>query len=631
MIMKYSFSLIYLLSFLITLAQSDDKLVDSLYQELKKNPSDSMEVLIMRAIVGSESDLSKANFYLEKLENRAHVTGDYQLLVFVLINRGLREGNQGNFLKSIDYYYQGANLADSMNYKKGVIEARINLGQVYKKIENFPESIKNYKLALKLLEDTKNELYTAVTHTNIGFTFYRAGIFDSAEYYTNIPIDYYKESNSLFYNYAVGNLYLINVAQQKPGSEEKLLDLIEDLDSIGDDFGIADYYVEMSKIFYHQANIDKAIKYGEEGYEIAKQNGFKSQIVVASKVLSQVYEDLALFEKAFSYQKELIIYKDSIINVEEMQRMANVRTEYEVSQKQAEVDLLAAEKRNQQIITAAVALFLILSLIAIYFIYKNYRDKNKLAVQLSSQKQELEKLNRTKDKFFSIISHDIRGPVHAFNGISRMIKLLVNSKNTDQLIPLAEEIENSVTKLSNLLDNLLSWAVQQQDGIPYNPEEIVIKNSLENLAATLKNSAESKNISINVESSEDHVAFVDQNTTETIFRNLVSNALKFTQEGGQIHVKSETGDQNLRVIISDSGVGIDPEKMHSLFDFSADKSSYGTSGEKGLGLGLQLVKEFVELNKGSITVESEKGKGTRFIVSLPGDKNTAEKQQDALT
>ena len=190
-------------------------------------------------------------------------------------------------------------------------------------------------------------------------------------------------------------------------------------------------------------------------------------------------------------------------------------------------------------------------------------------------------------------------------------------KQTEQLLEIADDIDESVDRLSALLDNLLNWAMQQQGHFPNVPEKVNLNEVTQDLIRTLDTMAKGK--SINLDSQIDGAIhlWVDKNTTMTILRNLVNNALKFTPEGGHVTIAASSTASKAEIKVQDSGVGIPEEKLKSLFKLQDKKSTYGTSGEKGLGLGLQLVCEFVEMNGGTIDVTSTVGEGTTFAVTLP--------------
>jgi len=238
-------------------------------------------------------------------------------------------------------------------------------------------------------------------------------------------------------------------------------------------------------------------------------------------------------------------------------------------------------------------------------------------IELVKLNEEIVAQRDLKDRFFSIISHDLRGPVSSFQGISSIIRLYIKENRFDDLKHMSEEIDKSVYQLSTLLDNLLNWASQQQSQIPYNPEKIHVIKMVNNLFETFRSTAISKKISLNNKVDQNSEVWADYNTATTIFRNLINNALKFTPEGGSVDLGCSGNGNCNEIIVRDSGVGIPSEKLKDLFKLKDKMTTYGTKGEKGVGLGLQLVYEFTKLNKGELNVSSEEGKGTTFMVSLP--------------
>ncbi|MEQ9305686.1 MAG: HAMP domain-containing sensor histidine kinase, partial [Marinoscillum sp.] len=236
---------------------------------------------------------------------------------------------------------------------------------------------------------------------------------------------------------------------------------------------------------------------------------------------------------------------------------------------------------------------------------------------LENQKKALETLNQTKDRFFSIISHDLRGPINSFHGVSNLIKYFVESKNPEELLEVADDIDQSVDRLTNLLDNLLSWAMQQQGHFPNVPEKLNLNEMSQELVETLDNMARGKQIELDARIDEQIYLWADRNTTMTILRNLVNNGLKFTEPGGKVGLTAVQDGSYAIINIYDTGVGMPKDKLKKLWRLQEEKSTYGTAGERGLGLGLQLVYEFIEMNHGKVEVESTEQIGTTFTVWLP--------------
>ena len=258
------------------------------------------------------------------------------------------------------------------------------------------------------------------------------------------------------------------------------------------------------------------------------------------------------------------------------------------------------------------------------FIFLYSRSKSRLNRQLEAQKEQLEKqkstlinLNSIKDRLFSVISHDLRGPIGSFIELIRIAKKTDNNGlNINEVLGI---IQQSAEQLSKLLDGLLDWALKQDSGFSYEPANISVNEILQDATEVYKEVANTKGIELIVDATLDLSVFVDKNSTITIIRNLINNAVKFTNSGGQIEVKAEKDLHNERVIFSvaDTGIGIPEKKLKNLDNLKIGSATKGTGGETGLGLGLQLVHEFTKLNKGEVEVESKVGVGTTFKISLP--------------
>lgn len=230
---------------------------------------------------------------------------------------------------------------------------------------------------------------------------------------------------------------------------------------------------------------------------------------------------------------------------------------------------------------------------------------------------QIKNLLDDKDKFFSIIAHDLRGPFSGIIGASQM--LLENEdefsqKEKKELIWLIHE---SSKNTSSLLDNLLTWAQSQTGGLEFRPEKIEISLVVEKIKNLLANVANHKNISIHSQIEDKRYVYADMNMLETIFRNLLTNAIKFTGNNGQIVVSARRERNRTIFSVQDSGIGIDPRKIKNLFTINEKHTTLGTNEETGTGLGLLLCKDFIERHGGQIWVKSKIGKGSNFEFSIP--------------
>jgi PAS domain S-box-containing protein len=243
------------------------------------------------------------------------------------------------------------------------------------------------------------------------------------------------------------------------------------------------------------------------------------------------------------------------------------------------------------------------------------RKKAEKAIRESERK--LKELNATKDKFFSIIAHDLKGPLGIMVGFSDMLSEFWENLSEVEKKETVEGINVSSKKLFKLLENLLDWSRSQTGRIKYEPDMISLRYLIESTIILLMQNALEKDIELDAEVNEDINVFVDREMIATVIRNLVANAIKFTDSGGRIDILAEEKGDVVEVAVVDTGIGIRKEDMKKLFRIDVHHSTIGTSQEKGTGLGLILCREFVERHGGKIWAESEFGKGSTFKFTLP--------------
>jgi len=243
-------------------------------------------------------------------------------------------------------------------------------------------------------------------------------------------------------------------------------------------------------------------------------------------------------------------------------------------------------------------------------------------IELQQSEQKLKELNATKDRLFSIIGHDLRGPIGGFKSLIESLISGFDLSDTENLISVLQLIQKSANSTYNLLENLLYWAKSQTNEIVYAPEEMKLKELVLIAIDLFSEMTKNKQLEIVDDVPEDVIVFADKNMLMTVLRNLISNAIKFTETGKQIRISATQNETEHLIIIKDEGVGINQENQNKLFNKLEHMTTYGTNGEKGSGLGLLLCKEFIEKNKGNISVESELGQGSSFKFTLPIILNT---------
>jgi two-component system, sensor histidine kinase and response regulator len=237
--------------------------------------------------------------------------------------------------------------------------------------------------------------------------------------------------------------------------------------------------------------------------------------------------------------------------------------------------------------------------------------------KLEQTNEQLSVLNATKDKFFSIIAHDLRNPFNVLMGLSEIMYKSYNKLTVEKIKKYSEIIFMSAKSGYNLLENLLQWSRAQTGNINFEPTKVQLQVVAEETLALLEGAAERKNITINQQIGSGTIAFADESMVMTILRNIISNAIKFCNENGTINISAELKDGVVEVSVSDNGVGIPAGTIKKLFRVDSTISTKGTSNEQGTGLGLLLCKEFVEKHNGKIWVVSEQSKGSDFRFTLP--------------
>lgn len=276
---------------------------------------------------------------------------------------------------------------------------------------------------------------------------------------------------------------------------------------------------------------------------------------------------------------------------------------------------------------AIAAIVIVLSLIAFFYLrLRSIKERNIVLYKLVKQKTselegkniELLQSNNTKDKLFSIIGHDLRNPVSALSALTDMLQTnyhLLGDKDKHHIV---EHIQASSTSLKLLVNNLLDWALVQSKHLDPHPTIVEIRKASEECFKLVKLLAHSKNITLENDCAEHHYVFSDPNMFHTILRNLISNAIKFTPKEGKVKIASkELENDTIQLIISDTGAGMSQQKIDQILANQKLVSTTGTSDEKGSGLGLVVVKEFIEANKGKLQIKSSLGQGTSFLIELP--------------
>lgn len=297
-------------------------------------------------------------------------------------------------------------------------------------------------------------------------------------------------------------------------------------------------------------------------------------------------------------------------------KLAKIQTKWKVYER----DEFKYKRITKNIGVVFLITLVVLTLVFIW-VWLLRKQVKKKTENINFKNQELQKLNAEKDKFLSIIAHDLRSPFNSIIGFSDLLVAQANKKDIKNIIEYSKFISDSSQRAMDLLTNLMEWSLSQTGRINFNPEYFKIDDVIHKIVLLFSDIAMQKSIVITKETPSSKMVYADKEMISTVLRNLISNAIKFTPQGGCITILSEVKQNKVEVSLRDSGVGLSESSIEKLFKTDTNDSSPGTQNEQGTGLGLILCKEFIEKHKEKIWVKSELGKGSVFYFTLPYNAN----------
>jgi signal transduction histidine kinase len=377
----------------------------------------------------------------------------------------------------------------------------------------------------------------------------------------------------------------------------------------------------LARTYSELGNIKKTIELGLHGLEYSKKTGIFFQDFALYELLANHYEKIGDLKTALEYQRKLYLEYYNFVIQNKSKVALDIQTKYETVEKEKEIERNQIRIRYQLLVSLVIILGILTALIILYRKNKAKKEQNRI---IREKNEELAKLNETKDKFFSIIAHDLKNPLSSMINSADMLANSYDEFNDIEKIEISMDLHESSERLMKLLENLLTWSSSQRGLINVHLDEVGLNTLFSNNISLCNNLANKKSIALLDDLKEDISFRSDLNIISTILRNLTTNAIKFTPFGGIIRFHGFITDSktNPEVIISvkDNGIGINQDKIDSLFQVGKNKSTDGTNMEKGTGLGLILCKEFIDKLGGKIWVESQPGKGSTFLFSIPYKK-----------
>jgi signal transduction histidine kinase len=549
-------------------------------------------------------------------------------------------GDWGEYDEALNYNQEALKFWEEIGNETGIANSYNNIGVIYQELGNYDRAFEYFHKSLDIFKKLNKTADIVNLTLHIGDIYLQRSQYDKAlEYYFNADLIGKQINNKKLKSITLSN---IGEAYNLKGDYLKALDYqkkaLKLKEEIGDKKRLTITYTELGIIYKNVEDYKQAMQYLTKGIELATEINFKYQLIKCYLNMSEVYSGLGNDKKALEYYKMYIDGKDKLYSEESKQTIAELQAKYQVERKDKDNERLRhseqlnkAQIRNQQVIIGFV-LFILLGLFTIMVIFHSrYQQNQRLNIQLSLKNKEIEdqqkyvqKLNselkdanETKDKFFSIVAHDLKSP---FNSLLVLTSLLIEDYDTfteAERKKFITQIKASSENTFALLQNLLDWASTQMGKTMLVQEKIDISKISEETLALLMPIARNKKIRIKSEIPANTIAYADKNMVSTVFLNLITNAIKFTPQNGQVEVRSVLENKHVEVEVADSGVGISKDNLDKLFRLDHKIQTEGTAKEKGTGLGLILCKEFVEKNNGKIWVKSIEGKGSQFYFSLP--------------
>jgi len=523
--------------------------------------------------------------YYEKALTLAQQTGNlieegyaYNNLAQILRYQGLHDDAK-------EYYIKAEAIFVAEDHEEGLGYTFIGLGNLYREQGNYKKAIEALDKSLTLRESNKESRQ------------YLTAILSRGDFYRVIK------------NY-----------------EKALADYHTFLNQVKDVYkrGEMNVYGRLALLHYEQENITEALQYAHKAIAIHLESPSLEVILPVYQELAKYYANKKDFANAYKYNLEYSKSKELLLE----ERINNYLTNYKIRSQEAEIKSLEMDRQIQRdkdimkkYINSGLIALLFISAILIFIYYRSYRrEKNNLALvaiqkkEIQKQAEELNHLNSVKDKLFSILAHDLRGPLNSLRGLIQLLEEeTLSPEEFKEVIPL---VSQNVGNNSILLENLLMWSRSQMQGMQTLNEKVKINQIFFENLEFIEQISNKKNINIQNLVPDDVVVKADQGMVDIVMRNLLTNAIKFTPEGGEIVVDAQDDAESWKIIISDSGVGIAEENLPKIF---GDKffTTSGTQKEKGSGLGLLLSKELIEKNNGKIWLDSIEGEGTSFYFTLP--------------
>ncbi len=530
---------------------------------------------------------------------------------------GILEVKSGNFTAATRHFLEALRIFESIGDRDGVVNVYQKLGAVNEASNNLDKSLEYYNLAIKEMEKSPVKgTNPAWIFNNIGIVYGKMGQLEKALRYLQIALD--SCTTPAFTDLRLLTLNNLGILHDKMGQDAKALKYFDEAIAITADKELPENRARLSvsrASVVNKTDPAKGLQMLKEALLLAQQLGLKTLEADIYDCMAESCERLKQYEQGYQYLKKVRSLVDSLENLEKTQEMANLQSQYELEKTKSKVVQIEAQHKTDKTIKEFTLILVLVLTSMLFIVAGSYRRTKKLNQELSVQKENLRRSNDIKDRLFSVIGHDLRGPL---GQIPPSLELLEGDSMTpDERRYVVSELSAQTKASIDTLDKLLVWGTKQMQGNEKNETRINVKEQASETLELLTAQAKAKRILLKDELPEHLCVMADPSHFDFILRNLLSNAIKFTHQEGTVELSADSKSQPGFVVFSvaDTGVGIPKEQMEKLFE-QFNMASRGTANEKGSGIGLMLCKEYAESNGGKIWATSKTGEGSTFYFSL---------------
>jgi signal transduction histidine kinase len=608
-------------------------------QEVPVNPTDSMVQLL-----GHSTDTARIDLLIslsDKLNSsdprQAFLYGSEALDLSLARNDMARTGMSYEalahiytmnavFEKALSYSLQAMDAFESLKDTARIAHCEDHIGLIYMLANDFTNAHDYYRKALLLNKETRNFQQIAVNYMHMGQNYVKIDSVEKGLSYYTVSLLLADSLN--MQKEKVDLLNYIGYGYARLGKHEDALKrfykVLEFVGNPPDDYIRSSAMVNIARGYLNLKNYPAALKYGQNGYNLSKSKGFLQITCDAAKVLSDIYSARDDYKESYAYFVQYKDLSDSVMNLEKGNQLARIQTLYELGKTEKENAGLKIEnvqsQKSLKTKTLVIIVFVILALVLAFMLYLLNKLNNKqlaLNKKLAEQGKELEDLNDQKDRFFSFVAHNLKNPFNTIMGFAELMQRTENTKDKQKPQQYARLIYDLSSQVQKVLSNLLEWSRLQRRSFECKPETVELSSLVKDVLEMNTREAARKDIHFNINRQDHVVVSADRSMITTVLQNLVSNAINFTPSSGVITLSCALEDQQAVVSIADTGIGISPENLERLFSFDFSQSRMSSSDKGGAGLGLIICQEMIAKNNGTITAESEPGKGSRFTFTLP--------------